>query len=167
MSSSRRCTVCAIGMTRLLTNFLNSPRIMSSVSSLSPTGGFGTGIAQDFSDLFVAGTIPSQLPGLNYTASGYAFNRKTGAYTQTVTVTNTLSTPVSSPVYLVVGNLSSNAVLTNSAGTTVNNNAGSPYVSVAPGGLGAGASASVTLQFTNSGGVISDTLSVINTAAQP
>ena len=134
-------------------------------AAASPTGGFGTGIAQDFSDLFVAGAFPSQLPGLNLSASGYSYNRHTGTYVQTVTVSNTLSTAITNPVYLVVGNLT-NGTLTNSAGTTVNNNPGSPYVSVSPTGLGAGASTTVTLQYSATG-AISNTMSVINTAAQP
>ena len=133
----------------------------------SPTGGFGTGVVQDMNDLFKPGVVPSQLPGLNLSASGYVFNRKTGSYSQTVTVMNTLKTAITNPIYLVVGNLSSNATLTNSAGTTVNNWAGSPYVSVSPAGLGAGASTTVTLQYTSSGAAISDTMSVINTSAQP
>jgi hypothetical protein len=128
--------------------------------------GYGTGIAQDLSDLFVPGVIPSGIPGLNLAASGYSFNRHTGTYSQTVTVSNTLSTPVTNPVYLVVGNLSSNATLSNSAGTTVNNQPGSPYVLVSPTGLGANASTTVTLQYTATG-TISNTMSVIQTSAQP
>ena len=133
----------------------------------SPTGGFGTGTAQDLSDLFVAGTVPSTIPGLSYSASGYVFNRKTGAYSQTVTVTNTLGSVIPNAVYLVLGNLSSNATLTNSAGTTVNTDAGSPYVSVAPTGLAAGASVTVSLQYTVTSGTISSTMVPIQTAAQP
>ncbi len=133
----------------------------------SPTGGFGTGTAQDLSDLFNAGVIPSSIPGLNYNASGYTYNRHTGAYSQTVTVTNTLGAAISNPVYLVVGKLSSNATLTNSAGTTVNTDAGSPYVQVSANGLAAGASATVTLTYTTTGGSITDTMTPINTASQP
>lgn len=91
----------------------------------SPTGGFGTGVTQDMADMFVPGAFPSTIPGLNLSASGYSFNRKTGAYSQTVTVTNTGAT-VTNPVYLVVGGLSSNASLTDSAGTTVNNTPAAP-----------------------------------------
>ncbi len=133
----------------------------------SPTGGFGTGQAQDLSDLFQTGVVPASIPGLSYSASGYSTNRKTGALTQTVTVTNTLGAAIPNAVYLVLGGLSSNATLTNSVGTTVNTDAGSPYVSVAPGGLAAGASATVTLQYTNTGGPIVVTFTPIQTAAQP
>ena len=148
--------------------YLNDAANFSNSSgALAGTGeGYGTAVAQDMSDLFAAGTIPSAIPGLNLTASGYSFNRRTGAYSQTVTVTNTLSTPVTNPVYLVVGNLSSNATLSNSAGTTVNNQAGSPYVLVSPTGLGANASTTVSLQYTATG-TISNTMSAIQTSAQP
>jgi len=129
--------------------------------------GYGTGIAQDLSDLFKPGVIPANIPGLSVTPGGYAFNRKTGGYSQSVVVTNTLGTAITNPVYLVVGNLSSNATVTNSAGTTVNNWAGSPYVSVSPSGLAAGASVTVPLTFTTSGGNIADTLGAVQTAAQP
>ena len=138
----------------------------SFTAAASPTGGFGTGTALDFSDMFVAGTIPANIPGLNLSASGYAYNRHTGSYAQTVTVTNSLPTAITNPIYLVVGGLSSNATLTNSAGTTVNNNPGSPYVSVSATGLAAGASATVSLQYSASG-TISSTMSAINTAGQP
>jgi hypothetical protein len=139
----------------------------SFTQAASPTGGFGTGTAQDLSDLFVSGTIPSSIPGLSFTASGYSLNRHTGVYSQTVKVTNTLGSAIANPVYLVVGNLSSNATLTNSAGTTVNTDPGSPYVSVASGGLAAGASATVTLQYTVTSGTIADTMVPIQTASQP
>jgi hypothetical protein len=134
--------------------------------SASPTGGFGTSTAQDMSDLFQAGVIPANIPGLNYSASGYSFNRRTGAYTQSVTVTNTLPTAYTDPVYLVVGNLSSNATLQNSAGTTTNTDPGSPYVLVSSSGLGAGASTTVTLQY-GATGTITSTMAVIHTSGQP
>lgn len=132
----------------------------------SPTGGFGTGTAQDLSDLFKPGVIPPALPGLNILASGYAYNRSSHVYSQTVTVTNVLAGAISTPVYLVVGGLSSNATLTNSAGTTVNNAPGSPYVLVSQNGLAAGASATVSLQYTATG-AISSTMSAVTTDAQP
>lgn len=78
-----------------------------------------------------------------------------------MTVTNVLSTAITSPIYLVVGNLSSNTTLKNSAGTTVNAApVGSPYVLVSGTGLGEGASAVVSLQFSApTSGAISNTLS--------
>jgi hypothetical protein len=142
-------------------------------NAASPTGGFGTGgslgsgQARDLSDLFVSGAFPTSLPGLSYTAGGFSFNRKTSAYSQTVTVTNTLNSAITNPVYLVVGNLQSNATLTNSAGTTVATDPGSPYVSVSPTGLAAGQSVTVTLQFSKTSGSIAYTADPINTATQP
>ncbi|MEP6669265.1 MAG: hypothetical protein ABJF10_08945, partial [Chthoniobacter sp.] len=104
---------------------------------------------------------------LNYAASGYAFDRRTNTYGQTVTVTNVLSQTITDPIYLVLGNLSSNATLTNKTGDTVNNTPGSPYISVSPSGLAPGASVTVSLKFTTTGGGITDTLSVIHTAGTP
>ena len=138
----------------------------SFTSAASPTGGFGTSTAQDMSDLFKTGVVPAQIPGLNYSAGGYSFNRRTGAYTQAVTVTNTLSTAYTDPVYLVVSNLSSNASLQNSAGTTTNTYPGSPYVLVSQSGLAAGATATVTLQY-GATGTITSTMAVIHTSGQP
>jgi len=102
---------------------------------------------------------------LNLTVSGYVFNRHTSTYSQTVTVTNVLSGPIATPIYLVMGGLS-NATLTNSAGTTVNNSPGSPYVLVSQTGLAAGASATVSLQYTATG-TISSTMSAVTTDGQP
>ena len=136
--------------------------------AVSPTGGFGTGTAQDMSDLFVAGTIPATIPGLSLTPSGYALNRRAGTDAQTVTVTNTSGAATNVPIYLVVGGLSSNTTLTNSAGTTVNNSPGSPYVLVSQSGLAAGASATVSLAYTApTSGNISDTMSAVSTDGQP
>ncbi len=135
-------------------------------ASGQPFPGFGTGTAQDLSDLFTAGTIPSGLPGLSLTASGYAFNRHTSTYTQTVTVTNVLTTPITGSIYLVVAN--PNTTLNNSAGTTVNSEPGSPYVSVSAGGLAAGASATVSLQFAApTSGPITDQLGTLVTTGTP
>jgi hypothetical protein len=133
-----------------------------------PFFGFGTGTAQDLSDLFVPGTIPANLPGLALTPSGYVFNRKTNTNSQTVTVTNTLSSAITSPIYLVIGNLSTNTHLNNSAGTTVNTLPGSPYVSVSPSGLAPGASVTVSLQFAApTSGMIADTLEAVITTGTP
>jgi hypothetical protein len=138
------------------------------VATGQPFFGFGTGTAQDLSDLFVPGTIPTNLPGLALTPSGYVYNRKTASDAQTVTVTNTLSSAITSPIYLVVSNLSSNTQLLNSAGTTVNNLPGSGYVSVSPSGLAAGASVTVTLQFkAPTSGTIGNTLNALITNAAP
>jgi hypothetical protein len=76
-----------------------------------------------------------------------------------------LTAAITNPVYLAVNNLSSNTTLINSIGVTVMSSpAGSPYVLVSGSGLAPGASASVTLQFSNpASGGITDNLSVITT----
>ena len=150
------------------TGYLNdAANVSNSSGSLAGSApGFGTATALDMSDLFVTGTIPTSLPTLRIAAGGYTVNGRAKTATQTVTVTNSLSTPITMPVYLVVGNPST--ALNNGSGTTQSTApVGSPYVYVAS-GLAGGASASVTLQFAlpASGGV-SDNLSVITTNGQP
>jgi len=132
----------------------------------SPTGGFGTNTAQDLSDLFQAGVIPSALPGLNISASGLSYNSRTHVYTQTVKVQNVTSGTIGNPVYLVVGGLSSNATLTNKTGNTVNNSPGSPYV-LAANTLAQGATTTVALQYTITSGTPASTMSAITTDTQP
>ncbi len=152
------------------TGFLNDAAVPSNSSgALAGTApGFGTETATDLSDLFVPGTVPAGLPGLTLDASGYAFNRRTNSEGQTVTVTNVLTQAITTPIYLVVGNLSANTTLLNSAGTTVNNFPGSPYVSVSPTGLAAGASITVPLSFSApSSGFISDILGAVTANGQP
>jgi len=132
-----------------------------------PYFGYGTGTAQDLSDLFKPGVIPTTLPTFDVAPGGYVFNRKTNTDTQTVTVTNTLSSAVNKPIYLLVGNLSSNTSLLNATGTTANHIPGTPYVTVAS-SLAAGASATVTLKFTApTSGLISDSLSIVTTTGTP
>ncbi|MGC4015515.1 MAG: hypothetical protein QM755_13505 [Luteolibacter sp.] len=136
-------------------------------STGQPFFGFGTGTAQDLSDLFQPGVIPPTLPTFEVTPSGYVFNRKANTDTQTVTVTNTLTSDVNEPIYLLVGNLSSNTTLQNPSGTTANHLAGTPYVLVAN-GLAAGASTTVSLKFTApSTGLITDSMSILATTGAP
>lgn len=95
-------------------------------------------------------------PSVKITASGFVLNRRTGRIVQQVTLANTGSTAVAGPVYLVLDSLSANTSLINVSGTTAHNapNA-SPYVTATSGPLAAGASTSLTLEFTPpaSGGV--------------
>ena len=106
-----------------------------------------TAAAPTFSNVFTA---------LDIERSGYTVNRRASTVSQVVTVTNLGSTATTGPVQLALDSLT-NSTLTNAAGTTTANNtpAGSPYVTVSTGGLAAGASATVTLQFTlpTSGGI--------------
>ena len=124
--------------------------------SATPPSGYGTGQATDLSDLFVPGTIPSGIPVVSVSPSGFVYNRRSGTYTQTVTVTNLLTTAVTNPVYLEVANLPAAATLANAAGVAAD---GSPYVLVSSGGLAPGASANVSLSF-HATGTITDNLSV-------
>jgi hypothetical protein len=82
-------------------------------------------------------------------------NRKTGRYTQSLTLKNG-DGGVSGPVSLVLDNLSSNATLFNSSGTTAcAAPSGSPYISVDVGAdsvFSPRERATVTLEFTNSSG---------------
>jgi hypothetical protein len=125
-----------------------------------------------FTDTVAATTLPAQsftvietavygdalrgveyIPGIVVTSSGFVRDRRTGLYSQQVTIQNATSAALSGPVDVVLDNLSANATLSNKMGTVANNPPiGSPYIAI-PGtssGLAAGASATVTLQFTNS-----------------
>jgi hypothetical protein len=86
--------------------------------------------------------------GVYATRGGFVRDRRTGTYSQQITVTNGTAVPMST-ISVALDTLSGNATLTNANGSTVNNlPAGSPYVSI-PGTLAPGASATVTLQFAN------------------
>ncbi|BDI33585.1 hypothetical protein CCAX7_56360 [Capsulimonas corticalis] len=81
---------------------------------------------------------------ITVTRGGYVYNRTTGHYRQSVTLTNT-GGAVAGPISLVLDGLTG-AALTNATGTTVQTApAGSPYVNTS--GLSAGASTSVVLEF--------------------
>ncbi|MGA3008163.1 MAG: alkaline phosphatase family protein, partial [Opitutaceae bacterium] len=81
--------------------------------SATPPSGYGTGQAYDLSDLFRPGVIPSTLPLVSLTPSGFVFNRRSNKYVQTATVTNMLSVATANPVYIEVANLPSGATLAN------------------------------------------------------
>ncbi len=151
------------------TGFLNDAANPSNSSGALTGVGFGTGTALDFSDMFVPGVIPADVPHMKVTPSGYVVNHRTNTVTQTVTVTNLLSTPMYNPVYLALDGLSSNTSLMNSVGHIQNNAPnGSPYVFVSSSGLAGGASATATLQFTvPASGSISDSMRVISVNGQP
>ena len=124
--------------------------------SLTPPSGYGTGQALDLADLFQPGVIPTTIPVVSITPSGYVLNRRTNSLTQTVTVTNMLAAAITNPIYLEAGSL--NTTLTNKAGTAAD---GNPYVLVSGTGLAPGASATVTLQLANpASGSVTEILSV-------
>ncbi len=143
-----------IGVTTALTALAPLPG-----QSATPPSGYGTGQAYDLSDLFQPGVIPSSIPVVSLSPSGYVLNRRNNSLTQTVTVTNMLSGDITNPIYLEVANL--NTTLNNRAGTAGN---GNPYVLVSGTGLAAGASTTVTLQLANtaSGSVTENLLVTTN-----
>jgi hypothetical protein len=124
--------------------------------SATPPSGYGTGQAQDLSDLFLSGVIPTSIPTVSVTQSGFSFNRRTNKYTQTATVTNMLASATANPVYIEVANLTAGAALTGSLGNAAD---GNPYILGSAAGLASGDSVTVTLQFTATGS-ISDELTV-------
>ena len=82
---------------------------------------------------------------VSVTVSAFARNHLTGIWSATLTVTNTSAAAISGPIEVSIGNLSSDATMVNMSGT----HAGLPYDTLSTGALGAGASASVLLQFSN------------------
>ncbi len=99
------------------------------------------------------------VPGVAITSGGFVRDRRTGLYVQQVTIQNETSAALAGPINLALDNLSANATLADKTGNVVNTPpTGSPYITVpgTAGGLAIGASATVSLQFTNSSnGVIS------------
>jgi hypothetical protein len=125
----------------------------------------------DLSDLFQPGTIPVA-QGVTVARGGYVYDRRTQLFVQQVQLTNTGTTPVSGPVWLVLDTLSANASLYNAAGTTANfPPLGSPYIGVNIGGdnvLSPGETATVMLEFTDpTRGAINYTARVLSGMATP
>jgi hypothetical protein len=79
------------------------------------------------------------------THSAFGRNHATGLWGGTMTVTNKGTSSVSGPVNVVLTGLPSGDTLQNNTGTFN----GSPYVTVSTGALAAGASVTITIQFTN------------------
>jgi len=77
------------------------------------------------------------------TQGGFTYDHAKNTFDQTVQIKNGTSAVVDGPIYLVVGDLSSNTLLIGSAGTT----GGSPYVVASTGNLKPGASVTATLRF--------------------
>lgn len=86
------------------------------------------------------------------TRGGFRFDRATSRFVQPVTLTNTGGNAIAGPVSLVLDRLGTGTALTNAIGVTAAvAPLGSPYLNVGVGGLGAGQSATLRLQFTNPG----------------
>lgn len=83
------------------------------------------------------------------TRSGFSYSPILKRYAQSVSLTNTTASAISGPIYLVLDGLSSNASVYNANGdTSCAAPLGSPYIAIA-GTLGASASTTVVIQFTN------------------
>ncbi|HTE87480.1 MAG TPA: alkaline phosphatase family protein, partial [Terriglobales bacterium] len=105
---------------------------------LSETDVFGgynnVATVNDLSDLFVSGAIPTP-SNASVTAEGLVFNRHTHTYSQLVHIMNTGTSPMPAPLWLVLDDLSANAMLLDADGTTaVLAPLGSPCVSISVGG---------------------------------
>jgi len=87
---------------------------------------------------------------LTVTRGAFGYNPIIRRFAQTVTLTNPTSASMTGPISLVLDGLSANATVFNPSGVTdaVEAPAGSPYVN-GPNNLAAGASATITLQFTD------------------
>jgi uncharacterized repeat protein (TIGR01451 family) len=96
--------------------------------------------------------VPSYTQIANFSISGVGpiYNRASRLYFVTVTITNTGSTTIAAPIELVFNGLPSGITLSNAAGTAPNN---SPYMTIAS-AIAAGASASVTAEFSNPSNVL-------------
>jgi hypothetical protein len=114
------------------TGFLND------AANPSPDGTF------DLSDLFKPGVIPKHIPKVRVSVSP-VFDLPSERATQTITVTNVLSTTIPGPVNIALDDLTPGVTLVNASGSSD----GSPFITVVPANssLAPGASANVTVQF--------------------
>ena len=87
-------------------------------------------LVNDLSDLFVPGAIPAS-PEFSVKASRLVQDRLTHRFIQLVDIRNTGTSPAWAPLFLVLDNLSANATLLNSNGTSaILGPVGSPYVRI-------------------------------------
>jgi hypothetical protein len=118
--------------------------------------------------LFVIHQI-APLNNVQVTRSGYVRDRRTGTYAQQVTITNNTTGALTGPFYVALDSLSTNATLANPTGTTATYAPlNAPYILVPGASLAPGASASVSLQFTNpTNAAISYTTRTLNSITTP
>jgi len=90
----------------------------------------------------VAANVSAQV---SVTETGFARNRSTGLWGATMTVTNTGSTTITSPVQVLMTNITGGVTMQNNTGTS----GGVPFITVTSGTLAPGASVSVVIQFAN------------------
>lgn len=109
-------------------SFLNNPIPINETNNFGGYNNVAT--VNDLSDLFAGGVIPAA-PSFKITREAHVLNPHNHNGMDIVRITNTGSTPVSGPLYLVLDNLSSNVTLSNSDGTSsALPPLGSPYVLV-------------------------------------
>jgi len=101
--------------------------------------------------------------------SGLVRDRRTGRFAQNVTIQNNNTSTQGGSFHLVLDRLSPNVTLVNRTGNTATfSPLGRPYITVTSADLPAGASATITLQFSNpSNTAINYTTRVLNSVTNP
>jgi hypothetical protein len=126
-----------------------SGQVSTGTASTGSSSTIGLTIQNDGSVTLKSSCAAEVSNSVTITRSGFSYNFTTRRFYQKITLTNTGASAIADPLSLVLASLSSNATLFNATGTTscaapVN----SPFINIA-GPLGAGASTSVVLQFTD------------------
>jgi len=100
---------------------------------------------------------------------GFVRDRRSGLYAQQVTLTNNTAGALAGPFFLVLDGLSPSATLNNASGTSsVYPPTARPYITVSGSSLAPGASATVSLQFSNpTNAAISYTARTLNSVPTP
>jgi len=132
---------------------LNTLQKVFQVTATTPTGFLNDAAnptldgTVDLSDMFKPGVIPKTIPNVRVNVSKVTYNRASKTATQTITVTNLLSSTISGPINIALDDLTPGVTLINSNGSS-NEQEESPYITVvdSSSSLAAGDSASVTLQ---------------------
>ena len=112
--------------------------------NITPTATDPGGNTSEFSaPAAVQGSTTNVTSELSSKFGGFVYNRTTGRFTQTLTITNISGAAITGPIELVLLDLK-NATLVNQSGTT----RGNPYITfLSSGSLGIGQSLSITLVF--------------------
>lgn len=129
---------------------LNTLQKIYQVTATTPTGFLNDAAnptldgTLDLSDMFKPGVIPKTIPNVRVTVSKVTYDWASKTATQTITVTNLLSSTIPGPINIAFDHLTPGVTLINSNGQEE-----SPYVTVVASNssLAVGASASVTLKF--------------------